>query len=59
MLTENLLMLLFWALIGTQAAHLCRATGSKESVKKNLLFPAVSVAAALLLGIALRLIFPS
>lgn len=57
--TENLLTLLFWALIGTQAAHLCRATGSKESVKKNLLFPAVSVAAALLLGIALRLIFPS
>ena len=57
--TENLLMLLFWALIGTQTAHLCRAAGSKDSVKKNLLLSAVSVAAALLLGIALRLIFPA
>ena len=56
---ENLLMLSFWALIGTQAARICMNTASKAEKKKNPLIPVVAIMAAVMIGILLMLVFPS
>ena len=55
---ENLLMLTFWALIGTQVAHLCAGASKKTETKKDPLRPAAVVMAAVLMGIALTLSLP-
>ena len=56
---ENLLMLSFWVLIGTQAALICRNAARKAEKKKNPLIPAVAIMAAVIIGIVLMLLFPS
>jgi hypothetical protein len=55
---ENVLMLLFWAFAGAQAAMLCRKTTGKEGEKKNPLLPAVFIMAAVILGLVLNMAFP-
>ena len=56
---ENILMLLFWAFTGAQAALFFRKTNGKENEKKNPLLPAVFVMAAVILGLVLNMLFPS
>ena len=56
---ENLLMLSFWAFIGTQTALVCRNAAGKAEAKKNPLLPVVAVMASVIIGIALMLVFPS
>ena len=56
---ENLLMLSFWALIGTQTALICRNTARKAGKKKNPLIPVAAIMAAVIIGIVLMLLFPS
>ena len=56
---ENLLMLSFWALIGTQAARICRTTAGKAEKKNNPLIPVVAIMAAVIIGVVLTLLFPS
>ena len=56
---ENLLMLSFWAFIGTQAALICRNTAGKAGKKKTLLLPAAAVMAAVIIGVVLMFLFPS
>ena len=58
-LLENLVMLSFWALIGTQAALICRNAAGKAKSKKNPLFPVVVIMASVIIGIVLTLLFPS
>ena len=53
---ENLLMLSFWALIGTQAALLCADASKKADMKKSPLRPVVAVLAAVLIGIVLTIL---
>ena len=55
---ENLLMLSFWAFVGTQAALLCRSAAQKTGTKRNPLLPVVTVMASVIIGIALALLFP-
>ena len=54
---ENLLMLSFWAFIGTQTALVCRNNAQKA--EKNPLIPVVAIMASVIIGSALALIFPS
>ena len=54
-LLENLLMLSFWAFIGTQAALICRNAGMKGK-KQNPLIPAIAIMASVLIGIVLILL---
>ena len=56
---ENILMLLFWVFIGTQAAQICRNAAQKAAVKKNPLLPVVFIMAAVIIGIMLQLALPS
>ena len=56
---ENLLMLSFWAFIGTQTALVCRNAAGKAEAKKNPLLPVVAVMASVIIGIVLMLIFPA
>ena len=56
---ENLLMQSFWAFAGTQAGRICRHAAQKKAAKKNLLLPAAALAASVLIGIALTLLFPA
>ena len=56
---ENLLMLSFWAFIGTRAALICRNAAGKAEEKKNPLLPVVAVMASVIIGIALMLVFPA
>ena len=56
---ENLLMLSFWAFIGTRTALICRNTVQKTEKKKNPLLPVAAIIAAVIIGIALGLIFSS
>ena len=56
---ENLLMLSFWALTGTQTALICRKTVQKAASKKNPLIPVVSIMASVIIGIVLMFLFPS
>ena len=48
---ENVLMLLFWAFIGTEAAALCRNSQMKTENKKNPLLPVVFILGAIILGL--------
>ena len=48
---ENVLMLLFWAFIGTEAAVLCRNAQMKTENKKNPLLPVVFILGAIILGL--------
>ena len=48
---ENVLMLLFWAFIGTEAAALCRNAQMKTENKKNPLLPVVFILGAIILGL--------
>ena len=54
---ENLMMLSFWAQIGTQAANICRIAAQKKETKKNLLLPVISIIASVLIGIGLMFLF--
>ena len=56
---ENLLMLTFWAFIGTQTALICRNAAGKADAKKNPLLPVVAVMASVIIGIALMLVCPA
>ena len=56
---ENLLMLSFWAFVGTRAALVCRNAAGKAEAKKNLLLSVVTIMASVMIGIALMLLFPS
>ena len=58
-LLENLLMLSFWAFIGTQAVQIFRNAVHKTEMKKNLLLSFIPVMAAVVIGIALTLLFPA
>ena len=53
---ENLLMLLFWALIGAQAARICRNASQKAGTKENPLIPVVVMMAAVIIGIVFLLV---
>ena len=52
---ENVLMLSFWALIGTQLSHICRNAASK-SAGQNPLLPVIYMMAAVSIGILLQLL---
>ena len=52
---ENVLMLSFWALIGTQLSHICRNAASK-SAGQNPLLPVIYMMAAVIIGILLQLL---
>ena len=54
---ENIMMLLFWAFIGTQAAVFCRNLQSKDE-KKSPLIPVSLMLAAVILGLILNMAFP-
>ena len=53
---ENILMLIFWAYIGTQAAVLCRNAHRKTQEKKNPLLPVLFIMAAIILGLVLNMV---
>ena len=55
---ENLLMLFFWAFIGTQIALICRNAARKTEAKKNSLLSVIAVIASVIIGIVLVLIYP-
>ena len=55
---ENLLILSFWAFIGTNTALACRNAG-RQDAKKNPHLPVVAVMISVIIGIALMLVFPS
>ena len=56
---ENLLMLSFWAFIGTQTALICRTAAGKAEAKKNPLLPVVAAMASVIICTALTLLFPA
>ena len=56
---ENLLMLSFWALAGTQSANICRNAARRGADKSNPLLPVVSVMAAVIIGMLLSNIISS
>ena len=56
---ENLLMLSFWAFIGTQSSLICRRASTKAGTKKNPLLPVIAIMTSVIIGIALTLIVPS
>ena len=56
---ENLLMLLFWTFIGTQAALLCRRTPQKTERKKKPVIPVAFLLTPLIIGGVVTLLFPS
>ncbi len=58
-LLENLVMLSFWAFVGTQTALICRNTAGKAEKKRNPLIPVVAIMASVIVGIVPMLIFPS
>ena len=53
---ENILMLLFWAFMGTEAAILCRNFQMKAEDKKNPLLPVVFIMSAIILGLVINMI---
>ena len=53
---ENILMLTFWAYIGTQIAVLCRNSQMKTEEKKNPLLPVVFIMGAIILGLVINMI---
>ena len=48
--SENILILLFWAFIGTQCAVICKAGNNKKSNRKNILFPILMILISVLVG---------
>ena len=52
---ENLLMLSFWAFVGTQIVQALKYAGQKTAAKKNPLLPVVLIMAAVIIGILLQL----
>ncbi len=56
---ENLLMIVFWAFLGAQGASLCRNVYRRKTNRKNPLLPVVSMMAAVILGLALNMLFSS
>ena len=53
---ENILMLFFWAFIGTEVAFLCRNSQMKTEDKKNPLLPVVFIMGAIILGLVINMI---
>lgn len=53
---ENILMLSFWAFIGTEVAIICRNSQMKAEDKKNLLLPVVFIMGAIILGLVINMI---
>ena len=53
---ENVLMLLFWGFIGTEAAVLCRNSQMKTKDKKNPLLPVVFIMGAIIIGLVINMI---
>ena len=53
---ENILMLIFWAYIGTQTALLCRNSQMKTEEKKNPLLPVIFIMAAIIIGLVINMI---
>jgi len=53
---ENILMLSFWAFIGTEVAILCRNSQMKAEDKKNPLLPVVFILGAIILGLVINMI---
>ena len=53
---ENILMLSFWAFIGTEVAVLCRKSQMKTEDKKNPLLPVVFIMGAIILGLVINMI---
>ena len=53
---ENILMLSFWAFIGTEVAILCRNSQMKTEEKKNTLLPVVFIMGAIILGLVINMI---
>ena len=53
---ENVLMLLFWGFIGTEAAVLCRNSQMKTEDKKNPLLPVVFIMGAIIIGLVINMI---
>ncbi len=47
---ENILMLLFWAFIGTQVAVICKNAQKKKEENQNPLLPVVLILAAIVIG---------
>ena len=58
-LLENMLMLSFWAFVGTQTAAVCRKAVQKAETKKNPILPVAAVMASVIIGIVLTFLFPS
>ena len=56
---ENLLMLLFWAFIGTQEALICRYTAGKAEKNNHLRLSVVMMMASVIIGNILAYLFPS
>ena len=56
---ENLVMMSFWAFIGTQTALICRNAMKKAEEKKNPIIPAAAIIISVVIGILLILLLPS
>lgn len=52
---ENILMLLFWAFVGAQAALLCR-NSQTDKEKNNKLLPVLFIMAAIIIGLVINMI---
>ena len=52
---ENLLILSFWAFVGTQIVQALKYAGQKTAAKKNPLLPVVLIMAAVIIGVLLQL----
>ena len=57
-LLENLVMLSFWAFVGTQTALICRNALQKGKTKQNMFLAVSAIAGAVVIGIALAFLFP-
>ena len=53
---ENILMISFWAHIGTQIAVLCRNSRMQNGEKKNPLLPVIFIMAAIIIGFVINLV---
>ena len=53
---ENIVMLSFWAFIGTEIAVLCRNSRMETEDKKNPLLPVVFIMGAMILGLMMNMI---
>lgn len=53
---ENILILVFWVFIGTEAVALCRNSQMKTENKKNSLLPVVFIMGAIILGLIIHMV---